>query len=204
MSNNRSDLLSLGEYLAQYTYADSSPDKQRGYNKMVSKFQIDKQLASSWCSLGAESPQSLVGIFLADNPVGSQVISLWRERGERMFVADGIPLCMNENGQIVVSADGVTASLVGLWEIARLTPEAQSVVSKMSKSPTADGGFYQYSTIGFLVMADYEELENHYRDIRNGVALLEARDLFGFGRPANDPTPLGGEDDPDAEELFGV
>jgi hypothetical protein len=114
-----------------------------------------------------------------------------------------MPICTNEHGQIIPSSDGVTAALVGLWEIDRLTAPAQSIVSALSKSPTADGGFFQYNTIGYLVMADYDELENHYRDIRNGVALLEARDLFGFGRPANDGTPIGGEDDPTAEELFG-
>jgi hypothetical protein len=202
MSNNRSDLLSLGEHLDLYSVADQAPEKQRGYNKMVSKFQIDRQLASSWLSLGAESQQSLVGIYLADNPVGSQVVSIWRDRGSRMFVADGMPLCTDEHGRIIPSADGTTAALVGLWETDRLTAEAGTIVSKLSKSPTADGGFWQYSTIGYLIMADYDELENHYRDIRNGVALLEARDLFGFGRPANDSTPIGGEDEPTAEELF--
>ena len=83
MSNNSSDLLSLGEYLSLYTSADQTPEKQRAYNKMVSKFQIDRQLASSWLSLGAESQQSLVGIFLEGNRVvhGSHAIRAAQHKG---------------------------------------------------------------------------------------------------------------------------
>lgn len=200
MTNNRMDQLFLGEALAGYQPADTSEGAQRTYNKLVSRFQIDRQLATSWCSLGDASGQSLTAIWIEDNPVGAQVVSLWRERGERVFIADFLPLWINDEGRIAVTEG--EGRLVGAWPVAQLTESARDVVKSASRTRTADGGFWQYETIGWMAMADFEQLEAHYQDIRNGLANAEARALFGFGRPANDDTPLGGEDDPSAYELF--
>jgi hypothetical protein len=193
-SNNRQDILSYSDITANYRPIPESKRSWWGYN--ISKFQIDSQVAPSYMRLpdGTE----FIACWLQMNPLGHQVVVVERTRhAERMFNPKGLPLELRldpATGHHLISVtpngeDRLTDPRGGqrLYPIAQCDPAAADLVANSPKNLqngrklTDDGAFWTYEYHNVATMADYPELENHFRDFRTWVTLHEARAASGFG-----------------------
>jgi len=204
MTNNRNDELSYNDIVGNYK--PMTEEQSVFWSYKANKFQIDQKLAPSYLRLpdGTE----FIALWINANPVGNQVVVLERTRNtERFFNPKGLPLKVEIDAAsgyavVVPSGDGIDYLTVErgaqlLYPIAQCNAAAAQIVADRpdnlinGRRRSDDGAFWTYEYHSLCTLADYDELGNHFQDLRNWIEIHEARKFSGFAR---DEGPESGKD----------
>jgi len=200
-SNNRQDIWMYGDLQSRINIPCPQTDfGQMQYNKAIRRNQVDRQLGLSYVKL--ENEMQLFSLWLPENPVGKQFITIMTDATQRVFIAGKMALTIeSEFGMIIplmmpdpdrpkmtmvadeaYMAENPDAVLTGKHDLAHCNAEAVEIVKKARGTRAKDGCYPERHCISYCYWPTLQESTDFMNDVRAAMQYYIERAIW-----ADDP-----------------